>query len=185
MNLRRALFVAILAVPLLIALLSGFGRDPHAVPSMLEGREAPPFVLHDLNGAEVTLHNDDNMPTLLNFWATWCYPCQAEHDLLQQTARSLQGQVRVLGIIYNDSVEAVRSYVAQHGSAYPQLIDHNSRVAIDYGVAGVPESFIVDGNGVIVHKQAGVMRPEVVAQKLLPLLQRQPSTAAKKGEAPR
>ncbi len=172
MNIRRALLVAALELPLLIALLSGFGRDPHAVPFMLQGQPAPAFTLADVHGAQVTVPSGDHLPTLVNFWATWCYPCQAEHDLLQQTARSLAGKVRVVGVVYNDSAEAVMSYIGKNGSAYAQLLDPNSRMAMDYGVAGVPESFIIDGNGIIVHKQAGVMRPEVLEAHLLPLLRR-------------
>jgi len=181
MNLKRALMLAALALPLLVALLSGFGRDPHAVPSMLEGKPAPPWVLQDLHGQQVALADGQKLPILLNFWATWCYPCQAEHALLQETAAALQGRARVLGIIYNDSVEAVAAYVAKHGAAYPQLIDPNSRVAIDYGVAGVPESFIIDGDGIIVHKQAGVMRPEILHRYLAPLLADAPPPPLEKG----
>ena len=181
MNIKRALMLAALAVPLLVALLSGFGRDPHAVPSMFVGKPAPSFALQTLQGQQVALADGTRLPVLLNFWATWCYPCQAEHDLLQETAAALAGRARVLGIVYNDSPEAVADYVAKHGAAYPQLIDPNSRVAIDYGVAGVPESFIIDGNGIIVHKQAGVMRPEILQRHLLPLLADGPPPPTQKG----
>jgi cytochrome c biogenesis protein CcmG/thiol:disulfide interchange protein DsbE len=180
-NIKRALMLAALAVPLLWALLSGFGRDPHAVPSMFVGKPAPPFVLRTVHGQEVTLPQGDKLPVLVNFWATWCYPCQAEHALLQQTAAALEGRAHVLGIIYNDSAEAVATYVAKHGGVYPQLLDPNSRVAMDYGVAGVPESFIIDGQGIIVHKQAGVMRPEVLQRHLMPLLADAPPPTSQKG----
>lgn len=172
MNLRRALVLALLAVPLLVALFAGFGRDPHAVPFVLQNKPAPRFELADVRGHTTQVPDPNGLPVLLNFWATWCYPCQAEHALLQETARALEGKARVVGVIYNDSVEAVTSYVNQHGGAYPQLIDPNSRVAMDYGVAGVPESFIIDGNGTIVHKQAGVLGSAVLERHLLPLLRR-------------
>lgn len=170
MNLKRALILALLAVPLIVALFAGFGRDPHAVPFVLQGKPAPPFVLKDVLGQQATVPSPDNKPMLVNFWATWCYPCQAEHALLQETARRLSGRAQVVGIIYNDSEAAVSAYVQKHGGAYPQLIDPNSRVAMDYGVAGVPESFIIDGNGTIVHKQAGVLTAAVLERYLMPLL---------------
>lgn len=172
MNVKRALILALLALPLIVALFAGFGRDPHAVPFVLQGKPAPAFVLADVTGQTTAVPDPNGLPTLVNFWATWCYPCQAEHALLQETARVLEGRVRVVGVIYNDSVEAVTTYVRQNGGAYPQLIDPNSRVAMDYGVAGVPESFIIDGNGTIVHKQAGVLAAAVIERHLLPLVRK-------------
>lgn len=169
MNYRIALIAALIAVPLLVFLGLGFGRDPHAVPSMLVGKPAPLFELQDLHGETVSLSALRGRPVLINFWATWCYPCQAEHALLQETAVALAGRAHVLGIVYNDAASTVQAYLAQHGGVYPQLIDPNSRVAMDFGIAGVPESFIIDAQGVIVHKQAGVMRPEILHQTLYPL----------------
>jgi cytochrome c biogenesis protein CcmG/thiol:disulfide interchange protein DsbE len=170
MNLTRALWVAALATPLLVALAMGFGKDPHSVPSMLVGKPAPQFRLVDLDGNTVDSAALRGQPVLINFWATWCYPCQAEHDLLQDTARQVAGRAHVLGIVYEDQAPTVLKYVSTHGAAYPQLLDPGSQVAMDFGVAGVPESFIIDSSGYIVHKQAGVMRPEILQKHFFALL---------------
>lgn len=170
MNWRRALLLGALVFPGLWALYSGFGRDPHAVPSMLEGKAAPSFQLVDLEGRVVELAALRGRPVLLNFWATWCYPCQAEHALLQATARAHAPELAVFGIIYQDDENAMRRYLAQHPSTYRHLVDPNSAVAIDYGVAGVPESFFIDRAGTVAYKHAGALHPAVMNQALARIL---------------
>lgn len=170
MNIRRSAWMALCCLPVLWALASGFGRDPHAVPSVLVGKPAPEFRLMSLDGKVVSLSQLRGKPVLLNFWATWCYPCQAEHALLQATAKRLGERAVVLGMLYQNESDEAREYLRKHPSPYEHLIDPDSSSAIDYGVAGVPESFVIDGNGVIRYKHAGVLTPEVIAQQLVPLL---------------
>lgn len=170
MNLKRSFWMALLCVPCLLALAAGFGRDPHAVPSVLVGKQAPVFVLPSAQGEPVSLAQLRGQPVLLNFWATWCYPCQSEHGLLQATAKRLKGRAHVVGVIYQDSPEQVLAYLNKHPSPYPHLLDANSQVAIDYGVAGVPESFIINAEGRITYKHAGALNAKVLEEQLLPLL---------------
>jgi cytochrome c biogenesis protein CcmG/thiol:disulfide interchange protein DsbE len=170
-NWRRACVAALLAVPLLVLLATGFGHDPHAVPSMLEHTPAPPFALNALSGDTVRLEALRGRPVVLNFWATWCYPCQAEHDLLQSAARQYGEKVRFLGIVYQDESDRVRDNLRQRANLYPQLMDPGSVTAIDYGVGGVPETFILDAAGRIVHKQSGVLTSDVLFGTLDRLLQ--------------
>lgn len=166
MNWSRGLLAALLALPLIVLLALGFGHDPHAVPSVLKGRNAPKFVLQDLEGTSVRLSQFKGLPVVINFWSTWCVPCQAEHHLLRQAAKRYAGKVVFLGIIYQDDPERVRQKLRTQALGYPQLIDTGSQTAIDYGVAGVPESFIVDAQGQIVHKQSGIFTDTDLIERL-------------------
>lgn len=170
MNWRRACLAALVAVPLLVVLAMGFGHDPHAVPSMFEYKPAPSFALRALSGEQVELSSLRGKPVVMNFWATWCYPCQAEHDMLQTAAAQYGDKVHFLGIIYQDDSERMRQHLANRSNRYPQLEDPGSVTAIDYGVGGVPETFIIDASGIIVHKQSGVLTPGVLFGTLDKLL---------------
>ncbi|RYF10207.1 MAG: TlpA family protein disulfide reductase [Deltaproteobacteria bacterium] len=170
LRLRIALLAAFVLVPLLLVLGLSFGHDPHAVPFMLQGQAAPDFTLAQINGGEVRLAALRGRPVVLNFWATWCYPCQAEHNLLQQAARHYGERVHFLGVVYQDTDSAVRTYLRSHPSAYPHVHDADSKVSIDYGVAGVPESYILDPQGTILFKQAGVLTAAMLQQHLDPLV---------------
>lgn len=149
------LLVGLALVAVLLGILaSGFGNDPRAVPSVLDSQPAPTFVLSDLDGQTWELARLRGKPVVLNFWSTWCGPCKAEHPLLQQAAR-MYPDVQFLGVVYADEPEACRRYLAQAGTTYDHLIDPDGRIAIEYGVAGVPETFFIDRDGVIVHKHTG------------------------------
>lgn len=152
----------------LVALFAGsFGNDPRAVPSVLESKPAPTFRLVDLDGRAWSLDELRGTPVVLNFWSTWCLPCKQEHALLQDAARRWP-EVRFLGVIYDDTPEKCRDYLVRAGTAYAHLIDDGGRTAIDYGVAGVPETFFISSSGTIVHKQIGPLSRTT----LPPLLQR-------------
>lgn len=170
MNWRSAILGAVLVVPLLVVLALGFGQDPHEVPSVLEGQPAPAFALTTVDGTPLSLAALRGKPVVLNFWATWCRPCKLEHGLLQQSARMYGDRVQFVGIVYQDELDAVRGYLKEGGDAYPQLMDQGSKIAIDYGVAGVPESFFIDAQGNIRRKQAGVLTPDVLHSTLDQLL---------------
>jgi len=94
---------------------------------------------------------------VLNFWATWCRPCVAEHRTLQAAAQQHAGEVVFLGVLYGDEPERARRWLAEVGSVYPTLVDPAQRAVVDYGVAGVPETFFLDRRGVIVHKVSGAI----------------------------
>ena len=98
---------------------------------------------------------------LINFWASWCEPCKVEHEFLQQIAREFKDRLSVLGMVYQDSAEKARHYLEPRTNQFPQLLDPDSRVAVDYGVSGVPESFFVDQNGQVLHKEAGVVTADL------------------------
>lgn len=139
---------------LVAVLFGGFGRDPKAVPSMLVDKPAPDFALKTLVGDTVQLDDLRGKPVILNFWSTWCQPCKVEHPLLLAVPREYP-DVAILGVVYADEPAKVALYLKEAGESYPHLVDPGGRVAIDYGVAGVPETFFIDANGTIVHKQSG------------------------------
>ena len=170
MNWKRALIPVIPIAVLLAILYSGFGTNPHAVPFVLQGREAPQFRATTLDGKVVDTKEMLGKPVVVNFWSTWCEPCKMEHELLQQSARAYGDAVQFVGIVYQDKEPAVRSYLSRRTNIYPQMMDEDSRLAIEYGVSGVPESFFVDAQGRILHKEAGVLSPPVLTAKLGELL---------------
>ena len=141
------LLLLVLAVPIFK------GTDPHALPSVLEGRLAPDFSLQDLNGESVDLASLKDRPVVLNFWATWCQPCALEHPNLLEGARR-NPDITFLGVLYGDEPAKASRYLAKAGTAYPTLVDPGQRTAMDYGVGGVPETFFISREGQIVKKVA-------------------------------
>ena len=154
-----------LVLGLVLLLYSGFGKDPHAIPSMLEGRPAVGFALKDLDGNPVSLESLRGTPVILNFWSTWCQPCKIEHPYFQDAARAFPG-VKFYGMLYGDDPQKARRFLKQSQSAYPTLYDPTNRVSIDYGVTGVPETFFIDREGMIVKKVSGVVAPDVLQQMI-------------------
>lgn len=155
---NRKVLVAGLAVvvPLIALLLLNLGRNPHLIDSPLIGRPAPPFALVPVEGGEaVRLADLRGKPVVLNFWATWCVPCYQEHPVLASAARSLGEEVHFLGVVYQDEESNVREYLRRQGSAYPNLMDPDSKAAIAYGIFGVPETYFIDPGGRIVTKYMG------------------------------
>ncbi|MBN1204508.1 MAG: redoxin domain-containing protein [Myxococcaceae bacterium] len=152
---------------LLYVLLQGFGRNPHEVPFMLSGKPAPSFTLRALDsGKAVSLEQFRGRPVVINFWASWCGPCRMEHPVLEWGAREFGGQAQFLGIVFEDTEDNARQFLQQLGASFPQLIDPRSRVSVDYGVAGVPETYFVDANGVILGKHVGPIDPQSLANRI-------------------
>jgi len=145
-----------LTVLLVIVLASGFGRDMHQVKSPLVGRVAPPFALDRVDGrGTVSFDSLRGQPALVNFWATWCEPCQAEHHVLQAGADRFGSQVQFVGIVYEDEPDRIKNFLSKNGGSYPTLIDRGGKAAISYGVYGVPETFFIDAKGRIIRKYEG------------------------------
>ena len=164
--------IPVLVLCLLMALFwVGLHRDPRLVPSPLIGKAAPAFDLPTLGGSPPRMTTADlrGKPVLVNFFASWCAGCQDEHPYLMQLAQS--GDVRLVGVDYKDAVSDVRGWLSQHGSPYAQVLsDTDGRAGIDWGVYGVPETFVLDAGGTIVYKQIGAMTPEAFERDIRPLL---------------
>jgi cytochrome c biogenesis protein CcmG/thiol:disulfide interchange protein DsbE len=152
-------------------LLVGLNLNPRQVPSPLIGKPAPEFQLQQLHQAEQTLTSKDNLGKvwLLNVWASWCVSCREEHPLLVELAKS--GIVPVYGLNYKDQRDDALRWLKQFGDPYTvSIVDPEGRTGIDYGVYGVPETYVIDKRGVIRYKQIGPVTVEALQTKILPLV---------------
>jgi cytochrome c biogenesis protein CcmG, thiol:disulfide interchange protein DsbE len=155
--------------------------DPHSLPSQLIGRTVPDFDLPGLGGPGSSLGftgadlQRPKQPMLVNFFASWCVPCVEEAGVLGEIAR--QG-LPIWGITYKDEPAATRSFLTQNGNPYARIaMDRPGRVAIDWGVYGVPETYFIDGAGIVRWRYAGALTDAVVQRDILPLLQRATASA--------
>jgi cytochrome c biogenesis protein CcmG, thiol:disulfide interchange protein DsbE len=164
--------VALFAV-LVAAFALGLGHDPHLLPSAMIDRPAPDFALPPLYDGRPGLARGDlgGKVTLVNFFASWCVPCREEAPALMALAQ--QPGVTLDGIVYKDKVAAARSFLASLGNPYHRLgVDANGRTAIDFGVYGVPETYVVDAAGRIRYRQVGPLTADAIDRKILPMIER-------------
>ena len=170
-SLRFLLPLALFGV-LAYFLFSGLSLNPREVPSPFIGKPAPGFALTRLDQPEVTLQRDDLLgkPWVLNVWASWCAPCRDEHPLVKDLAR--RWDVTVIGLNYKDRPGDAQQWLARLGNPYAAtLVDFDGKVGIDYGVYGVPETFVIDAQGVVRFKHTGPITPASLKDKLEPALQ--------------
>lgn len=149
---------ALVLLPIVVVLGSRLGKDATAVRSVLIGRPAPEFDLPKLNGGRLRSTELAGKPYVVNFWASWCVPCRQEHPNLEAFYRQWHPQgVELLGVIFNDTDASARGYQKELGGDWPILQDPGQRMALDFGVRGPPETFVVDGGGVVVLKFQGAV----------------------------
>jgi cytochrome c biogenesis protein CcmG/thiol:disulfide interchange protein DsbE len=162
---KRVLGVGVVVVlPLVAVLVANLGRDPHAIATPLVGKQAPPFDLGTLDsGGKVSLRSLAGRPVVLNFWASWCVPCQAENPVLLEAARA-NPDVSFLGVVYEDEPARAAAFLRELGAGYPSLLDPQATTAVAYGVAGVPETYFIDRAGRIVGKYAAPLSDDVLAR---------------------
>ena len=158
-------------VPLAFLVVALASREPattRAVRSPLVGKPAPAIEGVSVDGIRFRLTDLRGKWVVVNFFATWCVPCRQEHPELIRfsQAHEAQGDAVVLGVIYSDSTQAVREFRDKEGGAWPMLEDPKGRIALDYGVAGVPESFLVGPDGIVVAKLLGGVRATDLDQLL-------------------
>ena len=170
MNKKRLIPLGIFVV-ICAFLLAGLWRDPREVPSPLIGKPAPAFVLAQLHEPSKTLGPADlvGQVWLLNVWASWCVSCREEHPLLIELAKARVAPI--VGLDYKDESAAGLRWLTQNGDPYSvSVVDRDGRVGIDWGVYGVPETFVVDKAGTIRYKQIGPITAEALRKKILPLI---------------
>jgi len=170
MKMRWLLPLGIFVV-LLVFLAMGLTRDPREVPSPLIGKAAPAFELAQLHAPDKKLGTADmrGKVWLLNVWASWCESCRTEHPLLLQLAKA--NIVPIVGLDYKDKPEEGKAWLASEGDPYTtSIMDIDGRVGIDWGVYGVPETFVIDKQGVIRHKHIGPVTAEALEKTILPLV---------------
>jgi cytochrome c biogenesis protein CcmG/thiol:disulfide interchange protein DsbE len=155
--------------------LALFWGDPSEIPTALKNKPVPDFVMPPVEGLQNMpgLASDDlktGTPTIVNVWASWCGPCRVEHPVLMDLAA--RDDVRLVGLNYKDAPQNARRFLGTLGNPFQAVgADRTGRTAIDWGVYGVPETFIVDGNGIIRFKYVGPIAPEDIENVILPELE--------------
>ncbi|MBM3533664.1 MAG: DsbE family thiol:disulfide interchange protein [Alphaproteobacteria bacterium] len=167
----RWLYLAPIAIFAVVAgyLAVGLTRNPGTLPSALLDKPVPEFALPPLVPEKTGLASADlkGAPVLVNVWASWCVPCRAEHPILIRLAR----EVPIFGFNYKDKPEDAKRFLAELGDPYAKIgTDPSGRVGIDWGVYGVPETFVVDAEGRIRHRHVGPLTDRAVAETIRPLL---------------
>ena len=154
-------------------LAAGLKLDPREVPSPLIDKAAPPFTLVQLHQPDRQLSVADlkGQVWLLNVWASWCVSCRQEHPLMVELSKA--GVVPIYGLNYKDKRDDALRWLDQFGNPYAlSVMDADGKVGIDYGVYGVPETYVIDKSGTIRYKQIGPVTPEVLKQTIIPLVRR-------------
>jgi len=155
---------------LVVVFKIGLGIDSNVLPSALIDQPAPNFTLPPLQGEEPGFSSADlqGRVSLVNVFASWCTPCRAEHAVLNTLAQSKR--VPIFGIDYKDKHDVALAWIGELGNPYTRIGADDGRVGIDWGVYGVPETFIVDKNGRIRYKHVGPLTEADVARTILPLI---------------
>lgn len=168
----KKLLIPLAAVPLVLLLAYGFRTDPRAIPSPLVQKPAPEFRLAVLDGESLSLASLRGKPVVLNFWASWCYPaCYEEAPLLEATWRKYKGQgLMVVGVVIQDKEPNAREFMRRFDFTFPNGMDPGSKISIDYGVYGVPETYFIDRQGRIATKHVGAVTPALMEAQVQALL---------------
>jgi cytochrome c biogenesis protein CcmG/thiol:disulfide interchange protein DsbE len=168
---KKALIPLALFVILVIFLAVGLTRDPREIPSPLIGKPAPLFTAPVLQtpGQQFVAKDMLGKVWLLNTWASWCVACRQEHPILMEFAKTKM--LPIIGLDYKDSNAEGLKWLARFGNPYDlSITDQDGRIGIDFGVYGVPESFLIDKAGVIRYKQIGPVTEEALKDKIIPLI---------------
>ncbi|MCU0634742.1 MAG: redoxin domain-containing protein [Gemmatimonadaceae bacterium] len=181
MNWKRSFFGLLAVVPLVGLLAYGMTRNPREIVSPLPGKAAPPFALTTFAagdkpafpvqvGDTVRLADHAGKIVVVNYWASWCTECRYEHRDLSETAAAYverAPEVRFLGVLYNDKPNRGIEWISQMGGqSYPSVDDPGARAAIDYGVYGVPETFVIGKDGRVAYKHVGPITADVLKAKV-------------------
>jgi cytochrome c biogenesis protein CcmG/thiol:disulfide interchange protein DsbE len=169
---NKKLFIPLAIFVVLVGFLFvGLFLNPREVPSPLIGKPAPQFTLNQLHQPGKTLGTPDmkGQVWLLNVWASWCVSCREEHPLLVELGKAKL--VPIIGLNYKDEPAAGMKWLAQNGDPYNlSVVDRDGAVGIDFGVYGVPETFVIDKQGTIRYKQIGPITVEALEKKIIPLV---------------
>lgn len=172
---ERLLYVIPIAVFVSLALTLGWGltNNPREIPSALIGKAVPQFSLQSVKGRTFGLSSDDlrGEVSLVNVFASWCVACREEHPVFMQM--KADGVVPIHGLNYKDHPDNAARWLNTMGDPYTRTgADINGRVAIDWGVYGVPETFVITRDGHIAHKHIGAVTPKVLEEEILPVIRR-------------
>lgn len=169
---KKTLIPLLVFLVLLVFLGIGLTRDPRVVPSPLIGKAAPSFTAIQLgaDGQHFSATNMLGKVWLLNVWASWCVACRQEHPVWIEFAKTKT--IPLIGLDYKDEPGEGLTWLRRYGDPYDlSVIDRDGRIGIDFGVYGVPETFLIDKKGMIRHKQIGPVTAEILAKTILPMAQ--------------
>ncbi len=177
MNKRTILLIpGVFFISMLGLLLFGLGRDPNMVPSALVNRPLPDFSLPSLElnlmqeAIQISSEDISGGVSIINFWATWCPPCHIEHPYLVEISEREQ-DLTFIGVNYKDDLNEARLFLEEKGSPFEKIIvDLNGSLGIDFGLAGAPETFIVDSLGVIRYRHVGVINHQIWEETFEPVI---------------
>lgn len=170
---RWPYLIPVALVTVMVAVLAvGLTRDPRRVPSPLIGKPAPEFSVPTLDGnGRLSRADLLGQVSVVNVWASWCLACRDEHPVLMELAR--MNLVPIYGLDYKDERAAARHWLRRYGNPYHTIaFDASGDMGIDWGVYGVPETFVIDRNGVIRRKFIGAMSSQDLREELVPLVRR-------------
>jgi cytochrome c biogenesis protein CcmG/thiol:disulfide interchange protein DsbE len=169
---RAKFLIPLLLFVILVGFLAvGLNRDPQEIPSPLIGKQAPAFELPQLVDPQKSFSPESmkGQAWILNVWASWCVACREEHPVLVELGKL--GIAPIIGLDYKDKREDAMAMLARQGNPYLfSAFDANGRVGIDYGVYGVPETYVIDKTGVIRFKHVGPITMELLNKRIIPLL---------------
>ena len=181
---RRLFITLAIIAPILWLLAFGFQRDARYINSPLIAKEAPPFTLTLFDGRKVSLQELRGKALFLNFWASWCSPCRAEaKDLEAAWLRIKDKDMLFLGVALQDTEKDSRAFLQEFNVTYPNGRDDSGKIAVDYGVWGIPESFFIDPQGRITYKHVGGIGASMVTAKLHEALRGVVTAKEGKGES--
>ena len=178
MNYLRVWFPLSLLTLLIIVFFFGLGKDPSLIPSVRINKKAPEFNLQSLTQNLSKTNEDETINPdywigqvwVLNVFASWCVACNIEHPILMKLAKE-NPKIKLIGLAYKDEPNDTANWLKKNGNPYSKvLMDLNGNVGIDYGVYGVPETFIVDSNGIIRYKNVGPIQPSFFEDHLKPII---------------
>jgi cytochrome c biogenesis protein CcmG/thiol:disulfide interchange protein DsbE len=158
-------------VPLGWLLFTGLGSDPRSIPSPLVGRPMPAFAGTTLDGGEFSSADLVGGPAVVNFWASYCIPsCVDEHPVLLDLAARHGDELQMVGVLVNDAPDDARAFLDRYGQvSWPNLLNADGDISIDYGVIGPPETFFVDADGIVVARHVGPLTSDEVDRQLAAL----------------
>ena len=167
----RWLLVPLVVLPLGWLLFTGLGRDPRLIPSPLVGLPLPAFAGTTLEGDHFSSADLAGKPAIINFWASYCIPsCVEEHPVLLDLAARHGGDLQMVGVLVNDTPDGARGFLARYGQvSWPNVLNADGRITIDFGVTGPPETFFVDEAGIVVAHHVGPLTAAIVAEELTAL----------------
>lgn len=159
-------------ITLVIFLGIGLTLNPRELPSTMLGKQAPAFTLSTLADSQASFSPDDlkGQRWILNVWASWCVSCRYEHPLLNEIAEKTD--IPIIGLNYKDDADDARKWLQERGDPYTKTaLDSSGDVGIDWGVYGVPETFVIDEQGLVIYKHAGPITADIVSKEIWPLFE--------------